>query len=115
MGVALHFGAMEAIEDFAGVSGEGCEDFGPRAAHRHKADAGFRVGLRFAMEDEVDGVALGFPARGDVVAIAARFAVVHAVSDVSTMSFLGTCGEPAYTIIVASNTILAVLQVIQRN
>ena len=51
MGVAGDFGAVQAVEDFAVVGREGCEDFGDRTAHAHEADGGFGIGLRFAVED----------------------------------------------------------------
>ena len=76
---------MEAVEDFAGVGGECCEDFGAGAAHGHQADGGFGVGLRFGLEDEVGGVGLRVPAGGDVVAVAGGFAVVDAGGDVSSV------------------------------
>ena len=78
MGIALDFRAVQAVEDLAGVGGQGGEDFGAGAAHGHEADGGFGVGLCFAVEDEVGGVGLGVPAGGDVVAVAAGFAVVDA-------------------------------------
>ena len=69
--------AVQALEDFARVRGEGGEDFGTGAAHAHQADGGFGVGLCFVLEEEVGTVCLCFPARGDVVAVSAALAVVH--------------------------------------
>lgn len=45
------FGAVNAVEDLAEVGSEGDKDFGTFAAHRHKADRGFGVGLGFGGED----------------------------------------------------------------
>ena len=110
MGIALDFRAVQAVEDLAGVGGQGGEDFGAGAAHGHEADGGFGVGLCFAVEDEVGGVGLRVPAGGDVVAVTAGLAVVDAgVVSVTFEGFGGGGGGDAYTIIVASNTILAVL------
>ena len=77
--VPADLGAVETVEDFAGVGGEGGEDFGAGASHAEEADGGFGVGLGFGVEDEVGGVALGFPAGGEVVAVAGGFGVVDAV------------------------------------
>ena len=67
---------MQAVQDLAGVGGEGGEDFGAVAAHAEQAAGGFGVGLRFGVEDEVGGVPLRLPARGKVVAVAGGFGVV---------------------------------------
>lgn len=108
MALALDPGAVQAVEDLAGVGGEGGEDFGAGAAHGHEADAALGVGLRFAVEDEVDGVGLRVPARGHVVAVAAGLGVVDTVRrSVSMDGVMVEHVRQAYTIIVASSTILA--------
>ncbi len=53
-----YLGAVQAVEDFAGVGGEGCEDLGARGGGRvgvagegHEAAAAFGVVLGFGVED----------------------------------------------------------------
>ena len=61
------------------------------------------------MEDEVGGVDLGLPSRGNVVTVSAAFAVVDAADVALAMFTRSIHVRWPYTIIVASSTILAVL------
>ena len=51
VGRTLNFGAVHAVKEFAELGGEGDEDFGAFAAHRHETDRGFRVGFGLGRED----------------------------------------------------------------
>ena len=81
--MAPYLGAVHAVKDLAEVGSEGDEHFGAFAAHAHQSDGGFRVRLRFSLEDHVYGVGLCVPARGDVIAVSTAFAVVDAGEEVS--------------------------------
>lgn len=63
MKVALssYLGPVQAVQDLSGVCGEGGENFRTVAAHTHKTDGGFWVGLCLVLEDEVGGVCLSLP------------------------------------------------------
>lgn len=103
---ALYLRPVQTIQDLADVCSEGCEDLWLTASHAHEADRRLWVRIRFRGEDEVHCVGLRLPSGGYVVAITAGFAVVHTITVSVAFRYVI---EGTYTIIVASNTILAVV------
>lgn len=118
----LNLGAVEPLENLAVVCREGDEHFRARSAHGHEADGGFGVCLSFGGVEEGDGIGLSFEAGGSRVLSGAAPRSGINIRTCNRRCDCSRCCQRcwmlasgvhawdlvAYTIMVASNTMMAV-------